>query len=160
MKYILLLLITFFTISVISCKKCKTVNAIEIVDTTPAIDLKNRTLIGVPLDTLRKALAGTWLQKSRTVCGITGCFTTIYGIGQEDTYYFLPQDTVKRVKPNGVVNLYGKAEIFVSTYDSSWNYSFAGGTFGLSFYRINNDTLLLDPLCGGCGSISKLVKKP
>ena len=160
MKYILLLLITFFTISVISCEKNKNINPIEIVDTKPAIDPKNRTLIGVPLDTLRKVLAGTWLQKSRTLCGVAGCIPTTYLPGQEDTYYFLPQDTVKRVKPNGVVNLYGKAQIVVSTYDSSWTYLLGNGTVSLNFYKISNDTLLLDPLCGGCGSLGKLVKKP
>ena len=47
-----------------------------------------RTLIGIPLDTLRKLIQGDWLQKSETICGVVGCFTTNYASGQEDIFSF------------------------------------------------------------------------
>ncbi len=158
MKQILLIPSIILCFIFISCYK----NKIEPKPIAPTnnIDPHNRTLIGISLDTLRKIIAGTWLQKSKTVCGVAGCFITNYATGQEDTYYFLTDDTVKRVKPNGSVNIYDKAVITVSNFDSTWFYSLGSGTVSLNFYKINNDTLILDPLCGGCGSVSKLVKKP
>jgi hypothetical protein len=143
-------------LSIIGCKK-KVVET-EVSSTNPPILLVNRTLIGIPLDTLRNLISGSWLQKSEMICGGAGCNTTYSPIGQEDIVSFLSQDTVKKIRPNGTLVIYDKAVISLSSYDNSWVYRMHGGLATLAFLRIANDTLILRPFGGG-GSESRLVKK-
>jgi hypothetical protein len=82
-------------LSIIGCKK-KVVET-EVSSTNPPILPVNRTLIGIPLDTLRNLISGSWLQKSEMICGGAGCNTTYSPIGQEDIVSFLSQDTVKKI---------------------------------------------------------------
>jgi hypothetical protein len=153
---------TLFTITIlatilISCRKTSVDPDIPITP-QPKAPI-NRTLIGIPLDTLRNLINGSWLQKSEMICGGAGCNTTFSPIGQEDVISFLTQDTVKKIRPNGTLVIYDKAIISLSSYDNSWVYRMHGGLAALAFLQIANDTLILRPNGGG-GSESRLVKKP
>lgn len=153
-------LIAILLMLILSCKKNNNENVTPptVTPVTPVLPI-TRTLIGIPLDTLRKLLAGDWLQKTETICGGAGCNNTIYVSGQEDVFSFLTLDTLKKVKANGTLAIYDKATITVSTFDNSWVYKMHGGLSTLSFTQILNDTLILRPNGGG-GSEGRLVKKP
>ena len=119
----------------------------------------NRTLINIPVDELKIILAGNWLLKKERICGFPGCTTTTFLSGQEDVLSFLPLDSVKHVRANGVIVVYDKAIITkANNYDSSWVYSMHGGFVAWSFQKIQNDTLIM-VRDGGGGSASYLIKK-
>ena len=135
----------------VSCKKNTTT-------TDPAIDYSNRSLINIPLAELKSILSGTWLLKKKVDCGVAGCFTTTFTNGQEDIFYFLPQDSVKRTKADGTIIVYDKAIISKTNPDNTWYYLMNNGLQSWEFFEIKNDTLLLNP--AGMGSRSYLIKKP
>jgi hypothetical protein len=147
-KHFLYALLVMTLFSYASCKK----------SSGPEVDTRNRTLINIPLDELKSILAGSWLLKKDIDCGVAGCFTTTYAVGQEDIFSFLPQDSVKRTKANGTILVYDKAIISKSSFDNAWIYEMAGGLTVWSFKRIANDTLILNK--AGLGSETYLVKKP
>jgi hypothetical protein len=145
----LFIILLFF--ATLSCKK----KSIPL----PVIDSKNRTLINIPLEELKSLLAGNWFLTKKRDCGVAGCFNTTYNSGEEDLVSFLPQDSVKRVKANGVILVYDKASISKSTYDNSWVYEMAGGLQIWTFQEIKNDTLLAE-FNQAQGRISYLIRKP
>jgi hypothetical protein len=156
MKYLIYFgIISFIILSIYSCKKCKTTDDIWPIAVKLPI---NKDLVGVPLDTLRKYITGVWLRKSRELCGVAGCNTTLYANGEEDSYHFIPIDTIKRVSATGVVTIYAKADVAVSATDNSWIYRVPNSIYNINIYRITNDTLILNEFCNPCQS--RLVRKP
>ena len=149
MKQLIIIFLTITFLSIVSCGDKPNVTI---------IDPHNRTLVNIPLDELKSILAGNWLLKKDIDCGVAGCFTTTFAAGQEDIFSFLPQDSVKRTKANGMVLVYDKAIITKSNFDNTWFYSMYGGLVGWSFQEIKNDTLVLNK--AGLGSQSYLIKKP
>lgn len=116
-------------------------------------------MVNIELSELKTILSGTWLIKRDYNCGVVGCNTTIYSVGQEDIFYFLPQDSVKRTLANGSICVYDKAKILRSTPDNYWYYSMYGGLTSWAFLAIKNDTLIAT-IDGDVGSESLLVRKP
>ena len=149
MKQLLIIGLAFIVL--VSCKKKNT-------EQEPIIDNRNRSLINIPLAELKSILSGTWLLKKRIDCGIAGCVTTTIANGQEDIFYFLPQDSVKRTNASGTVIVYDKAIISKTNPDNTWYYLMNNGLQSWEFFEIKNDTLLLNS--AGLGSRSFLIKKP
>lgn len=145
------ILILFFAIAILVVAGCK--------DKPETIDPHNRTLVNIPLTDLKNILAGNWLLKKEKICGFAPCYDTIYSIGQEDIFSFLPADSVKRIKADGTILVYDKAIISKSSLDSSWIYTMAGGLRNWKFSFLKNDTLVA-AIDYSQGSISYLVKKP
>ena len=73
-------------------------------------------------------------------------------------FYFLPQDSVKRIKADGTIKVYDKAQISKTQPDNFWFYSMDGGLTSWAFLSIRNDTLIAR-IDGGGGSQSYLIKK-
>lgn len=122
-------------------------------------DSHNRSLENIPFNELKTILSGKWLLKKDINCGFVGCYTTNFPAGQQDTFSFLQQDSVRQVKPNGtVVVVYDKAIIWKHPQDSVWVYEMYGGLVTWAFLNIKNDTLILRK--SGGGSESSLVKTP
>lgn len=139
-----------FTFCFFSCNKNKPSNS---------IDPHNRSLENIDLNELKTMLSGTWLLKRDRNCGFAGCTTTIFPSGQEDIFYFLPQDSVRRIKANGTILVSDKAAISKSQPDNLWFYGMNGGLTSWAFMSIKNDTLIA-VIDGGGGSESYLIKKP
>lgn len=146
MKTTLLFLLGFTLVLVYGCKDKPTV-----------VDKRNRTLVNIPLAELKNILAGNWLLVKDYDCGVVGCTSTNIPFGQQDTYSFLQQDSVRQTKPNGNVVVYDKAIISKTNIDNLWLYDMYGGLVSWAFLEIKNDTLILNK--AGQGSQSYLVKK-
>lgn len=144
------LILFFFLFCFFSCKKSNPTNQ---------IDPHNKSLSNIELPELKSILSGTWLLKRDYNCGIAGCNTTIYSSGQEDIFYFLPQDSVKRTRTDGTIRVFDKAIISKTQPDNFWFYSMNGGITNWAFMSIKNDTLIAE-IDGGGGSQSYLIKKP
>ncbi len=133
MKYILIIIMLFFSTFYIGCD-----------DKPLVVDPHNKDLINVSLDELKATLPGNWLLTWETRCGFLPCYNIYYTAGQQDVFSFLPLDTVKRVTASGVTLVYDKATITRSTPDNIWFYSMAGGLRNWAFLKIRNDTLIAE----------------